>query len=1001
MTTSTHPAQAGPPSARSPRTSLSGVRARLLVLVLLAMLPALGLTVYRAFEDRRAATSRAEADALGAARAAARTQAQLVQQAHQLLLGLAQLPAVREAPSEPCARLLARIVSEFRVYANLGVADRDGDVVCSGVPLPGSVNVADRDYFERAVASRELVVGEYIVGRITGLASLPVAFPLVERGRVRGAVFASLDLRWLDQVLSNRSLPDGSTVTVLDRRGTILARVPDRERWVGRTLPEAQLVQAVRSARTGVVTTGGLDGVSRFYGVVPLVRADNEPDVFVTVGIPTEAALAAATRTLVRDLLVLALVALVALGLALAAAHVFLVRPVDRLTAATRRLGAGTPDARVRLEHAPRELVELGSAFNQMAESLGRREAELRSLNDDLERRVAERTAELEAANDGLAREAAIRTAVLDAAVDGIRLVDLEGRTLVANAAIETLTSDVFGLPGDSTLAERAALAERLTDPDSYRAATDQIISNPDAETLDEFELADSGRSFQRYTAPVRDASGAPIGRIVVVREVTAERHADRLKSELVATVSHELRTPLASILGFAELLLERELTPDVRTRYLETVCSEARRLAALINDFLDLQRIEAGSFAPSLDVLDLASVLREQVEVFSAQSSVHELVLELPQEPLEVVADRERMAQVIANLLSNSIKYSPKGGRVVVRGELEGDTVHVAVRDEGVGIPPEQQAKLFTKFFRVDSSDTREIGGTGLGLALVREILQAHHGRVGLESVEGEGSTFWFELPAARRGGGGSGRVLVVEDDPAAAALMAEYLAGDGFEVEVVATGEDALERALADPPALVALDIGLAGELDGWDVLTSLKTSPQTADVPVIVCTAGDDRQHAAALGAADFLVKPFPLDRVRTAVSRLLPEGGSVLVVDDEEAIRSLVRQAFAGNGIQLSEAADGAQALEIVRSSRPDVVILDLLMPRMDGFEVLERIQDDEGTRFIPVIVLTGKELTDDERRFLRFRTFAVLEKARWSSSELRRLVSRALASSDSP
>jgi two-component system, OmpR family, sensor histidine kinase VicK len=230
-------------------------------------------------------------------------------------------------------------------------------------------------------------------------------------------------------------------------------------------------------------------------------------------------------------------------------------------------------------------------------------------------------------------------------------------------------------------------------------------------------------------------------------------RESERMKSELVSIVSHELRTPLASVLGFTSLLLTRDFDEETRHRYLGIIDAQARRLGSLIDDFLDARRLEQGRLELGRDRVEIGPLLREQAELFHGQSQHHRLNLQIPSQPLAVRGDRDRLAQVIGNLLSNAIKYSPEGGVVEVVGEDDDGVVRVAVRDQGVGIPDDQQSQIFTRFFRGDAAASG-ISGTGLGLAVSREIVEAHGGRIGFTSAEREGSTFWLELPAADRGG-------------------------------------------------------------------------------------------------------------------------------------------------------------------------------------------------------------------------------------------------------
>jgi signal transduction histidine kinase/CHASE3 domain sensor protein len=344
---------------------------------------------------------------------------------------------------------------------------------------------------------------------------------------------------------------------------------------------------------------------------------------------------------------------------------------------------------------------------------------------------------------------AQVNSVVLDSVREGIALVGLDHELVFANTAMETLAGRL-AMPISQAIGARGAdLETAAVDADAYFEQWEVILADDEEPTMDELEIADPPLVLERYSAPVDDLDGHRIGRLVVLRDITRERQAERLKSDLMATVSHELRTPLASVLGYAELLRTRELSPAMREEILGTVHTEAKRLSALIDDFLDLQTIEQDRLVLAREPFSIDELLAEQVRTFSGQSSVHVVELVSAPDGARAVGDRARVAQVVANLLSNAIKYSPSGGDVRVSVERQGfSEVLVSVADQGVGIPAAEQAHVFEKFFRVQRTDLR-VGGTGLGLALSHEIVIAHGGRMGFESVEGQGSRFWFTLPS------------------------------------------------------------------------------------------------------------------------------------------------------------------------------------------------------------------------------------------------------------
>jgi signal transduction histidine kinase len=356
----------------------------------------------------------------------------------------------------------------------------------------------------------------------------------------------------------------------------------------------------------------------------------------------------------------------------------------------------------------------------------------------------------MDRSDDALRALAESLRTVLDSTVDGICLTDERGDMIFANRPLLQFAIDLR-LPLEGTVQERLLeVADRFAEPDRYRAAIGQITTGLEEPTQDEFAFADGGRVFQGFTTPVRDDDGRLIGRVWTLREVTAERVAERLKDEFIATVSHELRTPLTSIVGFLEMLLDEDAEPlsEQQRRFLEIVQRSSQRLMRQVGDLLFVSQLDSGALALDPQDCDLAALVRETVERDAAFARQREIALDVdaPAE-LRLRCDGERIEQVVANLLSNALKFTPAGGRVTVRVR-DGDAVMIEVEDTGIGIPEAERERLFQRFFRSSLATKQAIQGSGLGLAISQAIVEAHGGTIGAEPAPGGGSLFRVELP-------------------------------------------------------------------------------------------------------------------------------------------------------------------------------------------------------------------------------------------------------------
>jgi PAS domain S-box-containing protein len=490
---------------------------------------------------------------------------------------------------------------------------------------------------------------------------------------------------------------------------------------------------------------------------------------------------------------------------------------------------------------------------------------------------------------------------------------------------------------------------------------------------------------------------------------------ANRLKSEFLASMSHELRTPLNTILGFSELLSEQSAGSlnEKQKRFVTHIQRDAHHLLELINDILDLSKIEAGRLELHLEQFPIAVAVAEVLTSVRPLSAAKSISLDSDLDPsIQLYADRLRFKEILYNLFSNAIKFTPSGGRIWIVVEPVGDqhsdvkhrNIRIMVGDTGIGIAREDHEAIFESFRQASATTKGVREGTGLGLAITKRLIEHHGGRIWVESEPGAGSRFYFTLPAAEPQSVEEEYETIAEAaSPGPMVLVTSHQAGwrdeivrtlqkEGIKAITAGSGSDTVSMARELRPNMILLDMDLTGR-SGWETLHELKSTPETESIPVIIAAQTDERKVGASLGAADYLSKPVNQDVLLRSVRKVLKSEGSlrILIVEDDPESRQLVTDILQAEGHSSARARNATEALRILKNSRVDAVVLDLVLPGRSGFDILEEIRSNDQTAGIPVLILTMKDLSERERELLAKQGAAVFEKGSgWRSALLEHL-----------